>query len=102
MLPRADQIIEAAQQAADSASATLVASRARTRTIIIAFSLAVVGLGLALSWLIGHNIVARLTALRNRMLTLASGDVKSPLPPGAPDEIGRMAEALGTFRATAV
>jgi signal transduction histidine kinase len=102
MLPRADKIIEAARQSGDSASATLADTRASTRTIIIVFSFAVVGLGLGLSWLIGHNIVARLTALRNRMLALANGNLKSPLPPGSPDEIGRMAEALGVFRATAV
>jgi adenylate cyclase len=36
------------------------------------------------------------------MLTLAQGDLKSPLPHGGTDEIGRMAEALGVFRATAI
>ena len=51
---------------------------------------------------VGRNIVARLTALSERMLTLAQGDLKSPLPHGGTDEIGRMAEALGVFRATAV
>ena len=54
-------------------------------------------------WLyVGRNIVARLTALSDRMLALAGGDLKSPLPAGGPDEIGRMAEALAVFRATAV
>jgi adenylate cyclase len=51
---------------------------------------------------VGRNIVARLTALSERMLTLAQGDLKSPLPHGGTDEIGRMAEALAVFRATAV
>jgi adenylate cyclase len=69
--------------------------------------LAVVALSLISSalivWLyVGRNIVARLTALSDRMLTLARGDLKSPLPQGGTDEIGRMAEALGVFRATAV
>jgi len=54
-------------------------------------------------WLyVGRNIVARLTALSERMLALAQGDLKSSLPQGGTDEIGRMAEALGVFRATAV
>src|SRR6516165_10623152 len=54
-------------------------------------------------WLyVGRNIVARLTALSERMLTLAQGDLKSSLPQGGTDEIGRMAEALGVFRATAI
>src|ERR1700736_2960831 len=69
--------------------------------------LAVVALSLISSalivWLyVGRNIVARLTALSDRMLTLAQGDLKSPLPRGGTDEIGRMAQALGVFRATAV
>ena len=54
-------------------------------------------------WLyVGRNIVARLTALSDRMLALAGGDLKSPLPAGGPDEIGRMAESLAVFRATAI
>jgi adenylate cyclase len=69
--------------------------------------LAVVALSLISSalivWLyVGRNIVARITALSDRMLALAQGDLKSPLPQGGTDEIGRMAEALGVFRATAV
>ena len=69
--------------------------------------LAVVALSLISSalmvWLyVGRNIVARLTALSDRMLTLAQGDLKSPLPQSGTDEIGRMAQALGVFRATAV
>jgi adenylate cyclase len=56
-----------------------------------------------IGWLyVGRNIVARLTALSDRMLTLAKGDLKSPLPQGGTDEIGRMAEALSVFRATAI
>ena len=51
---------------------------------------------------VGRNIVARLTRLSERMLTLAAGDLKSPLPQGGADEIGRMAEALGVFRTTAI
>jgi methyl-accepting chemotaxis protein len=89
-VPKADEIVEAARQNEDSASAELTASQARTRAIIIAVGLAVVSLGFGFSWLIGHKVVVRLTALRNRMLALANGDLKSPLPPAANDEIGRM------------
>src|SRR5262249_37651272 len=54
-------------------------------------------------WLyVGRDLIARLMALSDRMLTLAGGDLKSPLPRGGTDEIGRMAEALGVFRATAI
>jgi signal transduction histidine kinase/CheY-like chemotaxis protein len=56
-----------------------------------------------IGWLyVGRNIVARLTALSDRMLTLAAGDLKSQLPSGGTDEIGRMAAALRVFRATAM
>jgi adenylate cyclase len=69
--------------------------------------LAVVALSLISSaligWLyVGRSIVRRLTALSDRMLTLARGDLKSPLPKVGSDEIGRMAEALEVFRATAI
>ena len=54
-------------------------------------------------WLyVGRNVVARLTRLSERMLSLAEGDLRSPLPQGGTDEIGRMAAALGVFRATAI
>jgi adenylate cyclase len=54
-------------------------------------------------WLyVGRSIVARLTALSDRMLTLAKGDLRSPLPHGGTDEIGRMAESLAVFRAMAI
>src|SRR6516162_1418278 len=69
--------------------------------------LAVVALSLISSvlivWLyVGRNIVARLTALSARMLTLAQGDLKSPLPQGGTDGIGRMADALRIFQAAAI
>ncbi|HEY7232339.1 MAG TPA: response regulator [Pseudolabrys sp.] len=68
--------------------------------LVIALSLVSSAL---VGWLyVGRNIVARLTALSNRMLTLANGDLKSPLPPGGPDEIGHMAESLAVFRTTAI
>ena len=35
-------------------------------------------------------------------MALAAGDLRSPLPRGGADEIGRMAESLAVFRATAV
>jgi adenylate cyclase len=102
MLPRADKIIEAARQSEANALAELATSQARTRALIIGVVLAVGSIGFGFSWIIGRYIVARLTALRNRMLTLAAGDLKSPLPDVGKDEIGRMAEALGVFRATAI
>jgi class 3 adenylate cyclase/methyl-accepting chemotaxis protein len=54
-------------------------------------------------WLyVGRNLVARLTALSHSMLAIANGNLKTQLPPGGTDEVGRMAEALAVFRDTAV
>lgn len=54
-------------------------------------------------WLyVGRNLIARLTSLSQRMLALAAGDLRSPLPPSGNDEIGQMARSLAVFRATAI
>jgi signal transduction histidine kinase len=54
-------------------------------------------------WLyVQRNLIARLTALSSAMLSIAKGDLKSELPRGGQDEIGRMAEALSVFRDTAI
>jgi signal transduction histidine kinase/DNA-binding response OmpR family regulator/HAMP domain-containing protein len=71
--------------------------------ILVAAVVLSVASSILIVWLyVGRNLIARLTALSDRMLTLAAGDLKSALPSGGTDEIGRMAEALGVFRATAV
>jgi adenylate cyclase len=67
---------------------------------VVAFSLIS---SVLIVWLyVGRSIVARLTALSARMLTLAQGDLKSSLPQGGTDEIGRMAEALKVFQRTSI
>jgi len=76
--------------------------RFSTWALVIAVTLSLISSTLIVWLYVGRNIIARLTALSNRMLTLASGDLKSPLPPGGLDEIGRMAESLAVFRATAI
>lgn len=54
-------------------------------------------------WLyVDRSLVARLTALSNSMLAIASGNLRAPLPSGGNDEIGRMAQALSVFRDTAI
>ena len=53
-------------------------------------------------WLyVGRNLIARLTALSDSMLAIAGGDLRARLPAAGSDEIGRMAQALVTFRDTA-
>jgi adenylate cyclase len=104
------QLSNAVESLVDASKQGIATATERTQTVQNFGRLAlavVVALSLICSVLIGwfyvgRNIVARLTALSERMLTLAQGDLKSPLPHGGTDEIGRMTEALGVFRATAI
>jgi PAS domain S-box-containing protein len=54
-------------------------------------------------WLyVGRSIVSRLTALSRSMLAIAEGNLDAMIPTSGGDEIGRMAQALAVFRATAI
>jgi signal transduction histidine kinase len=71
-----------------------------TLILIVALSLAS---SVLIVWLyVGRNLIGRLTALSNSMREIASGNLRTPLPPVDRDEIGRMAAALAVFRDTAV
>jgi len=99
MLPRADQIIDAAREAAIAAGAALAASQSRTRTILIAAGVLMVCLGLALSWTIGRSITRPLGGLAAVMKQLAAGDTSTRIPATkARDEIGEMARSVIVFR----
>jgi class 3 adenylate cyclase len=68
---------------------------------------AVVVLSLATSalivWLyVDRNLVRRLTALSDSMLSISRGNLKTAVPTGGSDEIAGMADALTVFRATTV
>ena len=100
---RVDQLVGGAKHeftGANIEAASVV--RWSTWIVIIAVVLSLAS-SILIVWLyVGRNLIARLTALSDRMLTLARGDLKSPLPFGGTDEIGRMADSLGVFRATAI
>ncbi|HEU5017263.1 MAG TPA: methyl-accepting chemotaxis protein [Pseudolabrys sp.] len=103
MLPRADAIIESANSTAERASTTLSASQVRTRIGIIAVGIAMVVLGLGLSWLIGRSITRPLHGLADVMKRLAAGDTSAPIPATkARDEIGEMARSVIVFRDTTI
>ncbi|WP_162914831.1 response regulator [Desertibaculum subflavum] len=70
--------------------------------VIIAVVLSLLSSVLIVWFYVGRNLIARLTSLSHRMLALAEGDLRSPLPPGGSDEIGQMAMSLAVFRATAI
>jgi adenylate cyclase len=100
---RVDELVENAKGDITGANiAALSVVEWSTWILIVAVVLSLAS-SVVIVWLyVGRNIIARLTALSGRMLTLARGDLKSPLPTGGKYEIGHMAEALAVFRATAV
>jgi class 3 adenylate cyclase len=87
-----------------NAEANVVATHRQSTGIL----LGVVALSLVSSalivWLyVGRRIIARITALSASMLSIAGGNLQTPLPSDAGhDEIGRMADALRIFRDTAI
>jgi methyl-accepting chemotaxis protein len=103
MLPRTDQIIQAAYASTAAAAAGLAASQARTRLGIIAVGIAMVALGLGFSWLIGRSITRPLNGLADVMKQLAAGDTSARIPAtNARDEIGDMARTVIVFRDTMI
>jgi methyl-accepting chemotaxis protein len=103
MLPLADAIIMSANKTAAQASATLSASQRHTRAGIIAVGVAMVALGLGLSWLIGRSITRPLNGLAGVMKRLANGDTSARIPATqARDEIGEMARTVIVFRDTMI
>jgi signal transduction histidine kinase/CheY-like chemotaxis protein/HAMP domain-containing protein len=100
---RVDELVENAKSDITGANIAALSVVKWSTWILIAAVVLSLASSVVIVWLyVGRNIIARLTALSDRTLTLAAGDLKSPLPAGGNDEIGRMAEALGVFRATAV
>ena len=98
-----DSLVDAASKdisAANEEASAIV--RLSTLIVVLAVVVSLVSSVLIVWLYVGRNIVARLTALSDRTFSLAKGDLKSPLPQGGGDEIGRMAEALSVFQATAV
>jgi methyl-accepting chemotaxis protein len=99
MLPRADDIITYARKTAENAGQQLTKSQNRTRNGIINVGIAMVGLGLGFSWLIGRSITRPLNGLARVMTRLADGDTTARIPAtSARDEIGDMARTVIVFR----
>src|SRR5215813_2391197 len=100
---RVDELVENAKSDITGANVAALSVVEWSTWILIAAVVLSLASSVLIVWLyVGRNIIARLTALSDRMLTLAGGDLKSPLPAGGKDEIGGMADALGVFRATAI
>ena len=98
-----DSLVASARKEIDDANAAaLSVVDFSTLAVIIAVVLSLVSSTLIVWLYVGRNLIARLRELSDRTFALAAGDLRSPLPPGGTDEIGRMAESLAVFRTTAV
>ena len=103
MRPRADEIIDRARRNAEEAAAELAVSQRQTRNGIVAVGIAMVALGLGLSWLIGRSITRPLNGVAGVMKKLATGDTTARIPATqAHDEIGEMARTVIVFRDTMI
>jgi methyl-accepting chemotaxis protein len=103
ILSAADKIIASASEKATAAAAVLASSQDRTKRMIVGVGVAVVTLGLALSYFIGRGITRPLHRLAGAMARLAKGNTAVDIPAtGARDEIGKMARSVIVFRDNAI
>jgi methyl-accepting chemotaxis protein len=103
ILPAADDIIAATRAKASAASAALASSQDRTKRMIVGVGVAMVTLGLALSFVVGRGITRPLHRLAGAMTRLAKGNTAVEIPAtGARDEIGKMARSVIVFRDNAI
>jgi methyl-accepting chemotaxis protein len=103
MMPLADRIAKAAKRSESQATSQLGVSQEKTKLLVIGIGLAVVALGLLLSYLIGRSITRPLNGLARAMGQLAEGDTSVSIPATeANDEIGRMARTVLVFRDNAI
>ena len=99
MMPIADAVIAAAHKNSRAAAEALTASQSLTRNFITSFGIALVLIGLGLSWIIGRGITGPLNGLVDVMKRLADGDTSARIPATrATDEIGAMARTVIVFR----
>src|SRR5262249_44527411 len=103
MTPLADRIAVAAKRHEGKATNQLEASQHRTKLLVVGIGLAVVALGLILSYLIGRSITRPLNGLAAAMGRLAEGDTSVAIPAtDTKDEIGHMARTVLVFRDNAI
>jgi class 3 adenylate cyclase/methyl-accepting chemotaxis protein len=98
-----DHLVDAAKGDIEAASLDARFVQRFSSGVLIAIVVLSLVSSILIVWLyVGRNLIRRLTGLSDSMLAIAGGNLKTQLPPGGVDEIGRMAEALAVFRDTAV
>lgn len=92
--------VKVAKAQVAEASASASGTIGQSRHVLQATALAALLLAGLIGWLyVERNIGRRLVALERSMQRMADGDLETAGPPASSDEIGRMANALETFRA---
>ncbi len=98
-----DGLVESAKQdIADATRQAVLVQDVSTGVLIAVVALSLISSVLIVWLYVGRNLIARLTALSDRMLQIAGGQLDASIPAGGGDEISRMAEALTVFRDTAI
>lgn len=73
------------------------------RILLAVISIASVIAATMAAWLwVGNGVVRRLSRLSDRMRSMATGDLETPVPEVGTDEIGELADALEVFRQQAL
>ncbi len=96
-------LLEGARAHSSEALGQAVQSFDQGRVLLAVISVVSVVAATLTAWLwVGNAVVSRLSALSQRMRTMAAGDLETPVPEIGRDEIGQLADALEHFRQQAL
>jgi methyl-accepting chemotaxis protein len=102
LIARLEERFRAAQDAARTAERRSEEQASAARAALISGGVLALLLGAAIALLIGRGITRPLADVTAALRRVEKGDLDSPIPHEARrDEVGAIAQALGTFRATA-
>ncbi|MBI1774823.1 MAG: HAMP domain-containing protein [Proteobacteria bacterium] len=105
-VPRLTTLQTVAEGALDAAKNHAQGQRsAAERDLVLQLTLLIGALGFALGSMmaVSRRVIGPLSRIRDAMLKVASGDLEADASfPGRQDEIGQLADALGTFKQNAV
>ncbi len=97
-----DKLVNRTKQGIALARKQAQSAQSFSTNVLIAIILLSIVCSVLIVWLyVGRNIVSRLMALSQSMMSIAEGHLDNPIPGGGNDEIGQMAKALAVFRDTA-
>ncbi len=96
-------LLDEARSESSSTLDAALASFDQGRVLLAIISVASVIAATLAAWLwVGNGLVRRLSRLSDRMRSMATGDLETPVPEVGSDEIGELADALEVFRQQAL